>query len=54
MEGKPGRRPDYKGDGVAVWINEKDGKTYLSIKLLNSISVAAWKNEPKEQPKPSL
>ena len=55
MEDKKGDKPDYKGDGVAVWINEtKEGKPYLSIKLLNSINVVAFKNEPREKPKPSL
>ena len=43
--------PDYKGDGVAVWINkDKNGKQYLGIKLLNSISVNAFKYEPKTNP----
>jgi hypothetical protein len=49
QETKQGRKPDFKGDGVAVWVNEKDGNKYLSIKLLGSINVAAWKNEPKEK-----
>ena len=48
MEPK-GREPDYKGDGVAVWINkDKNGKNYFAIVLLNSIRVNAFKNEPKE------
>tara|TARA_R100001594_G_scaffold147038_1_gene199431 strand:+ start:1567 stop:1722 length:156 start_codon:yes stop_codon:yes gene_type:complete len=48
MEPK-GREPDYKGDGVAIWINQdKNGKNYLSVKILNSIRVNAFKNEPKE------
>lgn len=43
-----GALPAYKGDGVAVWLNkDKNGQTYLSIKLLGSISVNAFKNEPK-------
>jgi hypothetical protein len=45
-----GKQPDYKGDGVAVWINEdKNGKKYLGIKVLGSISVNAFKNEPQEK-----
>jgi hypothetical protein len=48
-ETKVGRRPDFKGDGVAVWVNEKDGKKYLSINVLGSIRLAAFKNEPKEK-----
>jgi hypothetical protein len=41
------RAPDYTGDGVAVWIDEKDGKPILSIKILNSIILKAFKNKPK-------
>jgi|TARA_Y100000310_G_scaffold215760_1_gene216730 hypothetical protein len=45
-----GKKPDYKGDGVAVWINQtKENKPYLNIKLLDSIIVKAFKNEPKEE-----
>jgi len=45
---KKGRAPDYKGDGIAVWVNsDKNKKTYLSIKVLDSINLKAWKNEPK-------
>lgn len=44
------RQPDYKGDGVAVWVGEtKDKEPMLTIKVLNSISVKAFKNEPKEE-----
>ncbi len=47
------RKPDFKGDGVAVWRNtDKNGKEYLSIKILNSITVAAFL--PKEEKKESL
>ena len=43
------RVPDYKGDGVAVWINkDKNGKDYLSIVLLNSIKCAAFEYIPKQ------
>jgi len=49
------KQPDYKGDGVAVWIGQdKNGKTLLNIKLLNSINVKAFKNEPKPETKPEL
>jgi len=45
---KKGATPDYKGDGVAVWIKQdKNGKDYLSICVCNSINVAAFKYEPK-------
>jgi len=43
-----GKHPDFKGDGVAVWINEdKNGKKYLTIQIVNGIRVNALKNEPK-------
>ena len=49
-EVKPkGKAPDYKGDGVAVWIEkDKNGKAYLSIKILNGMHVNAFKNEPRK------
>ena len=35
--------------GVAVWVNkDKNGNQYLSIKLLNSIILKAFKHKPKE------
>ena len=44
------RQPDFRGDGVAVWIGEtKEGKKMLTIKVLNSINLKAFKNEPKQQ-----
>ena len=49
-ENKPGKSPDYKGDGVAVWINtDKNKKKYLSIKVLNNPAVNAFKYEPKKE-----
>ena len=43
-----GAIPDYKGDGVAVWIKkDKNGNQYLSICICNSINVAAFKYVPK-------
>jgi hypothetical protein len=27
------KRPDYYGDGVAVWINHKADREYLTIKI---------------------
>jgi len=43
-----GKKPDFKGDGVAVWINQdKNGKSYLSIKVLNLIKLNAFANEPR-------
>jgi len=47
---KKGAAPDYKGDGVAVWIKQdKNGKNYLSICVAGSINVCAFKYEPKEK-----
>ena len=44
------RRPDFKGDGVAVWTHtDKNGKPYLAIKILNSLTVRAF--SPKEEDK---
>jgi len=25
------RRPDYRGDGIAVWLNQSKGYKYLSV-----------------------
>lgn len=48
---KPGRKPDYTGDGVAIWTNQdKNGKIYLSVKILNGLTVNCFKNEPKQEP----
>lgn len=34
------RSPDFKGDGVAVWINtDKNGKPYAAVKLFNRYTV---------------
>jgi hypothetical protein len=42
------RQPDFKGEGVGVWINlDKNGKKFLSITVLNSIKLKAFKNIPK-------
>ena len=43
-----GASPDYKGDGVAVWIKkDKNGKSYLSICVAGSINVCAFPYVPK-------
>lgn len=47
-ETKQGDKPQYTGDGVAVWINnDKNGKPYLSIKLAGHNVVNAFKYVPK-------
>lgn len=46
------RQPDFKGDGVAVWVNKnaKTGEKMLNIRLLyGSISCYAYLNKPKEK-----
>ena len=46
-----GTPPEFKGEGVAVWVNkDKNGKKYLSIQLLgrNGMKVNAFKYEPKD------
>jgi hypothetical protein len=41
-----GRKPDFKGDGVAVWINTaKNGNKYLSIKVTGHEKIIAFENE---------
>ena len=40
--------PDYKGDGVAIWkATTREGKPYLKVKLLGSITLNCFKNEPR-------
>lgn len=48
-------QPRYKGDGVAVWVGQdKNGRTMLSIKILNNPVIHAFKNEPKPQQQSEL
>lgn len=55
QENKQGDKPQYTGDGVAVWINtDKNGKQYLSIKLAGHNTVNAFKYVPKETQEPVL
>lgn len=52
---KAGSPPDFKSDGVAVWVNKtKDKETYLSIQMAghNKVNVFKYKPRPKEQPEP--
>jgi len=49
VEKKKGRQPDYKSDGVAVWVHQdKNGNPYLSIKQVGHDYVKAFENIPKE------
>jgi len=45
-----GRQPDFKGDGVAVWVNDSQHGKFLSIKIVGHEYVKAFKNEPKPTP----
>ena len=50
-----GEYPAYKGDGVAVWLKkDKNGKTFLSMTILGSVHLNAFKYEPKKQEKEDL
>lgn len=47
---KNGRTPDFKGDGVSVWMNtDKNGKPYLAISVLNNKPIHAFKYEGKKE-----
>ena len=47
-ETKPTRKPDYVGDGIALWKNiDKNKKLYLSVKVLGGKPINCFKNEPK-------
>ena len=36
--GRVNVKPDYKGDGVAVWTNlDKNGDVYLNVKVLGHV-----------------
>jgi len=49
IEKPKGKAPDFKGDGVAIWVNkDKNNKQYLSVKLLGSITVNCFAQEIKE------
>jgi len=46
IEKPKGKAPYFKGDGVAVWINkDKNGKQYLSVKILSAFSVNCFSQE---------
>jgi len=45
-----GNQPQFKGDGVAVWVNEtREKEKYLSIQLLGKggIKLNAFLNKPR-------
>jgi len=40
--------PDYIGDGIAIWkAIDKDGNTYLNVKVLGGSNIKCFKNIPK-------
>ena len=50
-EKKTGRKPDFTGNGIAVWVNvdEKTKKKYLSINLVGHGTVYARMREDDEK-----
>ena len=49
-QNQTGKAPDFSADGIAVWQNTtKDGKPYLSVKIVGHNTINAFKNEPKEK-----
>ncbi len=49
QEKPKGRKPDFSGNGVGVWINPgKEGKAeYLTIKVVGHSTITAFKLEEK-------
>jgi hypothetical protein len=53
-----GKRPDFKNDGIAVWLNkDRNGKPYVNIHLFGGvIKLQAFENtgdgKPVDKPKP--
>jgi len=48
------RRPDYSGNGIAIWkAKTKTGETYLKVTLFGKVTVNCFKGDekPKEVPK---
>ena len=44
-EKTPPRPPDFKGDGIAVWINKRpNGMEYLNIQIVGHRTIYANKN----------
>ena len=41
-------QPSYVGDGLAIWKNtDKNGKTFLSVRVLGGKGINCFKNVPK-------
>jgi hypothetical protein len=42
------RNPDFSGHGVSIWkAEDKNGKTYLKVKILNLQTINCFEVEPK-------
>ena len=40
-------RPNYKGDGIAIWKNiDKNGIEYLTIKMVGHNTISEWTYDP--------
>jgi hypothetical protein len=47
---EPSRKPDYAGDGIAVWINtDKTGTKYLAIRMIGHNTIYARSINQKEE-----
>ena len=45
-EKKPGKKPKYSGNGVAVWVNhDKEGRERLDIKIVGHEYITAFNQE---------
>jgi len=43
------KAPDYKGDGVALWVKaDKNGKCYFTVKILGGSGINLFLNEQKQ------
>lgn len=42
--------PDYSGDGIAIWkAEDKNGKQYLKVKVLQGTAINCFRVEPKRE-----
>lgn len=51
FDAKAPRKPEYSGDGIAVWVNQdKNNNPYLTIKIIghNTINAFPRNNEDKK------
>lgn len=50
VDTNPPKRPDWKADGVAVWVNQdKNGAYYLAIRIVGHTTIYARENKQEEQ-----